>query len=93
MSPPDNATNESCRLGAAERVAAMLKTSNVGSAPAVVARLRRWSSHCGADEVGVTTWTYAPQDRVRSFALIAKELTVEMPASGRKNPKWFGKSA
>ncbi len=55
-----------------ERIALQLERNFVGTADEVMGKLHRLADNAGADEIGITAWTYALEDRLRSFELLAR---------------------
>jgi luciferase family oxidoreductase group 1 len=55
-----------------ERIERQLERNFVGTADEVMRKLHRLADNTGADEIGVTAWTYALEDRLRSFELLAR---------------------
>lgn len=55
-----------------ERIELQLERNFVGSADVVMRKLHVLADNAGADEIGITAWTYALEDRLRSFELLAQ---------------------
>jgi len=55
-----------------ERIERQLERNLVGTAEEVMRKLHRLADNAGADEIGVTAWTHALEDRLRSFELLAQ---------------------
>lgn len=53
-----------------QRLEQQLQRNLVGSATQVMQQLQRLADQVGADEIGVTAWTFALPERLRSFELL-----------------------
>ncbi|WP_083438825.1 LLM class flavin-dependent oxidoreductase [Herbaspirillum autotrophicum] len=68
---PAQAQAHSFTAAQRERIAQQMQPNLVGTPQDVMARLHQLADRVQADEIGITCWTHAPQDRIRSFELLA----------------------
>jgi luciferase family oxidoreductase group 1 len=66
-----------------ERIDALRRATIYGAPDAVAERLHRLAEAFTADELVIVTMTHDPADRLRSYQLIAAEMSLALPASAR----------
>lgn len=70
LESPDTALAHPYDVTQRERIERQLERNFVGTAEQVMQKLHRLADNTGADEIGITAWTFTLEDRLRSFALL-----------------------
>lgn len=81
LQDPDRIAERGWRAEDAQALAAMRAKAFVGDAPGVATRLRALAAELELDELVINTWSYRPEVRRHSYALIAREFGLEAVAA------------
>jgi len=82
LDPPDVALGYDYTDTEAARIAELRRTTFVGAAPEVAARITELAERIGIDELAIVTWTHDEQARHDSYALLAREFGLPVRAPG-----------
>ncbi len=74
LDPPEVAMAYEYTGAEAARIAELRRTSMVGAAPEVAARIRDLAGRVGVDELAIVTWAHDERARHVSYSLLAREL-------------------
>ena len=66
-----------------DRIGQLRRATICGAADAVVVQLHRIAETFAADELVIVTMAHDPADRLRSYQLIANEMSLALPADAR----------